>query len=139
MLQHPEIMRFLVNEHLAALQRAARPPLPVAPATVTEPSGVELRLCRVADDPELEELALLAERALPFGRFVVAVVDGRLVAALPLAGGRALTDPFVRTAHLLPLLELRAAQLREPASRRRLLPRSVRDRYVNLIRGSINA
>jgi hypothetical protein len=67
------------------------------------------------------------------------VVDGRLVAALPLAGGHMLADPFVRTAHLLPLLELRAAQLREPVGRRHLLPRSVLDRYVNLIRGSIHA
>ena len=139
MLQHPEIMRFLVNEHLAALQRAARPPLPRRHATVTEPAGIELRLCRVADDPELEELALLAERPLAIGRFIVAVVDDRLVAALPLTGGHVLTDPFVRTAHLLPLLELRAAQLREPVGRRGVLPRSVIDRYLNLIRGSIHA
>jgi hypothetical protein len=139
MFQHPEIMRFLVKEHLDALQRAARPPLPGPHATVTEPAGIELRLCRVADDPELEELAVLAERPLPSGRFIVAVVDGRLVAALPLAGGHVLADPFVRTAHLLPLLELRAAQLREPVGRRSLLPRAVIDRYVNLIRGSIHA
>lgn len=139
MLQHPEIMRFLVTEHLAALQRAARPPLPGLHAIVAEPAGIELRLCRVADDPELEELAELAERPLPFGRFIVAVVDGRLVAALPLAGGHVLADPFVRTAHLLPLLELCAAQLREPVGRRGLLPRAVIDRSVNLIRGSIHA
>jgi len=40
----------------------------------------------------------------------------------------------VRTDHLLPLLELRAAQLRDREPRRSLIPR-----YVNLIRGSIHA
>ena len=46
----------------------------------------------------------------------------------------ALRDPFARTAHLMPLLELRAAQLRDPEPRRGLLPR-----YVSLMRGSIHA
>jgi hypothetical protein len=88
----------------------------------------------VADDPALEQLAALAERPLPFGRFVVALVDGRLVAALPLAGGHALVDPFVRTAHLRPLLELRAAQLCEPKRRRWFVPR-----HVALMRSSSHA
>jgi hypothetical protein len=95
---------------------------------------IELRLCKPADDEQLAELALLSERALPAGRLIVASVRNRIVAALPLAGGEALRDPFVRTAHLLPLLELRAAQLREPKPRRRLIPR-----YVSLIRGSTHA
>ena len=134
MLQHPEIMRFLVTQHVETLRRAARPVLtPPQPAT-TDFAEIELRLCRIGDDIALEELAVLAERPLPVGRFVVAVVDGRPVAALPIAGGHALTDPFVRTAHLRPLLELRAAQLHEPEQRRRLFPRS-----VNLIRRSTHA
>lgn len=134
MLQHPEIMRFLATEHIEVLRRAAQPVVRPARPAATDLAEIELRLCRVGDDPALEQLAALAERPLPFGRFVVALVDGRLVAALPLAGGRPLTDPFVRTAHLRPLLELRAAQLREPERRRRLVPR-----YVNLIRGSTHA
>jgi hypothetical protein len=134
MLQHPEIMRFLAKEHVETLRRAAQPVLrPTRPAA-NDFARIELRLCRVGDDPALEQLAELAERPLPFGRFVVAVVNGRLVAALALAGGHLLTDPFVRTAHLRPLLELRAAQLREPVRRRRLVPR-----YVSLIRGSTHA
>jgi len=134
MLQHPEIMRFLAADHVEELRRAARPIVRASRPATTDLSQIELRLCRVGDDPALEELAALAERPLPFGRFVVAVVNGRLVAALPLADGHMLTDPFVRTAHLRPLLELRAAQLREPKRRRRLLPR-----YVSLIRGSTQA
>jgi hypothetical protein len=73
---------------------------------------VQLRLCRVGDDPALEGLADLENRPLPPGRFVVAVVRGRMVAALPLEGGAPLADPFERTEHLLPLLELRAEQVR---------------------------
>jgi hypothetical protein len=88
------------------------------PAPAVEEAEIELRLCRDADDPALERLAALAERPLPFGRLVVALVNGKLVAALPLTGGHALTDPFSRTAHLLRLLELRVEQLRQPAPRR---------------------
>lgn len=72
---------------------------------------VALRLCRIDDDPALERLALLEGRLLPQGRFVVAEVDGALVAAVPLHGGAAFADPFEPTAHLLPLLRLQAAQL----------------------------
>jgi hypothetical protein len=134
MLHHSFIMRYLVAEHVDELRRAARPVVRPSRPAAADLADVELRLCRVGDDPALEQLAALAERPLPFGRCVVALVNGRLVAALPLAGGRMLTDPFVKTAHLRPLLELRAAQLREPERRRRLLPR-----YVNLIRGSTQA
>jgi hypothetical protein len=87
------------------------------PAPPVENAEIELRLCRASDDPALERLAALAERPLPFGRLVVALVDGTLVAALPLGGGCALRDPFVRTTHLTGLLELRARQLRQPAPR----------------------
>jgi hypothetical protein len=134
MLHHAFIMRYLVADHVDELRRAARPIVRPSRAAATDLAGIELRLCRVGDDPALDELAALAERPLPFGRFVVALVNGRLVAALPLAGGNILTDPFVRTTHLRPLLELRAAQLREPERRRRFLPRS-----VSLVRGSSQA
>src|ERR671938_336921 len=89
---------------------------------------VALRLCLVGDGPGLQRLAELEGRPLPFGRFAVAVIDGRIVAAVPLGGGRALADPFVRTEHLVPLLELRAAQIREAEPRRRFL-----SSYVSLI------
>jgi hypothetical protein len=134
MLQHPEIMRYLVDARIDSLRRAARTaPRPSQPKAI-DSTDIELRLCCIGDDISLEELAALSEQPVPFGRSVVALVNGRLVAALPLTGGRMLTDPFVRTAHLRPLLELRAAQLREPARRRRLVPR-----YVSLIRGSTHA
>jgi len=133
---HPEIMKFLADEHVETLRRDARGSLRTAvrPGSAVDTRDIELRLCTVGDDGALAELALLSESPLPTGRLVVAAVRGRIVAALPLAGGTALRDPFVRTAHLLPLLELRAAQLREPEPHRRLIPR-----YVSLMRGSTHA
>ena len=84
--------------------------------TVDQP--VSLRLCCVHDDDALDRLAVLEGRPVPTGRFVLAEVNGRVVAALPLGGGEPLADPFQPTAHLLPLLRLRASQLEQRQSRR---------------------
>src|SRR5262249_8847469 len=87
-------------------------------------SEVELRLSGASDDEALADLAQLSGQGLPCGRLVVADVGGRIVAAVPLGGGRPLADPFVKTEELVGLLELRAAQLRETERRRSLLPRT---------------
>lgn len=109
-----ELRRMMIEDRVESLQRAAaRPVQPSAPRV--EAPDIELRLCKSDDDFALARLGELSEQPVPVGRLVVALLDGRLVAALPLAGGPALRDPFVRTAHLLPLLELRAKQLRQPA------------------------
>lgn len=131
---HPEFSKVLTNDHLEQLRRDARVVRGSHRRPQVDTRDVELRLCRIADDPQLERLSVLAERPLPNGRLVIAAVAGQIVAALPLAGGPALRDPFARTAHLMPLLELRAAQLRDPAPRRSFIPR-----YVSLMRGSIHA
>jgi hypothetical protein len=83
---------------------------------------VALRLSTVRDDAGLRALAALEGRTLPKGDFVVAEVDGTLVAAHPLAGGETLADPFRVSSNLLPLLRVRAEQLAETRreSRRRL-------------------
>lgn len=130
---HPEFTKILAAEHVEQLRRDARV-VRVASRPVVDTQDVELRLCRIADDPQLDRLAALAETPLPNGRLVIAATGGQIVAALPLAGGPALRDPFARTAHLMKLLELRAAQLRDPEPRRGLIPR-----YVSLMRGSIHA
>ena len=110
--------KMMTADRIESLRRDARRPVRVTPAApAVEDARIELRLCRSADDPALERLAALAERPLPVGRLVVALVDGTLVAALPLGGGCALRDPFTRTAHLTRLLELRAAQLRPRPAR----------------------
>ena len=131
---HHDFMKILAAEHIDQLRRDARVVRGLPRRTAVDTNDLELRLCRVADDFELERLAELAERPLPRGRLVIAVTRGRIVAALPLAGGPALRDPFAKTQHLMPLLELRASQLRDPEPRRGLIPR-----YVSLMRGSIHA
>jgi hypothetical protein len=133
---HPEIRQFLAQDRLAELARDARHVQIEAPATLrrVDDAEVALRLCAVGDDAALERLAELEGRPLAQGRFVVAEVGGAVVAALPLAGGAAYADPFAPTAHLVPLLRLRAEQLARPAGQRRSLLR-----HWSLIRGSIHA
>jgi hypothetical protein len=75
-------------------------------------TDVTVRLARREDFRQLAELAVLDSAALPQGELVVAETGGRIVAALPLDGGRPIADPFHRTAALVEVLELRARQLR---------------------------
>ena len=109
-MHDPGFRQQFVAQHTRQLERRARY---ARPSWTHEPAAedVALRLCTVQDDPALERLAQLESRKLPGGRFVVAEVDGELVAALPLAGGAPFADPFRKTAHLLPLLQARARQL----------------------------
>jgi hypothetical protein len=118
----------MANDRIESLRRPAtrRPLAPAGPSALEPERGeVELRLCSVSDDQALADLAMLSGRPVPPGRLVVAIVEGRLVAAVPLAGGQTLADPFERTEQLVRLLELRAAQLREVGGRRSLLPRAL--------------
>ena len=67
---------------------------------------------RLAGDADEEALARLAEldSAAPLEHPVlVGEIGGRVAAALDLDSGRAIADPFVRTAHLLAHLRVRAA------------------------------
>lgn len=78
---------------------------------------VSLRLCRTHDDPALERLAQLEGKRISSGRYVIAEVNGTIVAAQPLEGGAPIADPFQKTAQILPLLRLRVEQLGEPTRR----------------------
>ena len=101
-------------------ERRARPP------SLDAGTVIRLRLAAASDDVALEQLAELSGRARANGPWLVAEVDGGLWAALPLAGGEALADPFRPTAELRALLSVRAKQLgsseraqRDSARRRR--------------------
>lgn len=86
----------------------------------THTHEVTVRLARSADARQLFALAALDSAPVPEGDVVVAESAGRIVAALPLAGGPAIADPFRRTNALVQMLELRAQQLRagyDPARR----------------------
>ena len=120
-----EVRRMIMEDRIATLRRAARPRKRKEPARVESPD-IELRLCKAADDPDIDRLAALSEVPVPYGRLVVALLDGKLVAAKPLNGDPVIRDPFVKTAHLVHLLEVHAEQLREPAPRQALVPRLLR-------------
>jgi hypothetical protein len=86
---------------------------------------IAIRLATGADTAALARIAALDSAPSPRGALLVARIDGELVAAHPLAGGRGrpIADPFRPTADARELLALRAAQLpRKSQSRRRYLP-----------------
>ena len=74
-------------------------------------STVVIRSASDADSGRLQRLAVLDSAPAPHGPMLVAERDGVLVAAMPIAGGRAIADPFEPTAGIVGLLELRRAQL----------------------------
>ena len=113
----------LADRHAtAATARTARR----ARAASAAPHAERLVLRRAAaeDDAALARLARLDSAARPGGDVLLAELDDEIVAAVPLAGGRAIADPFRPTADIVALLRLQAAA---SASRRapahRLLPR----------------
>jgi hypothetical protein len=77
----------------------------------TPVTRVTLRYAVAADSDRLQMLAALDSAQPPAGPALVAEVDGRLRAALPLDGTQPIADPFHRGAELLELLRLRAGQL----------------------------
>jgi hypothetical protein len=100
----------LAREHqrelMLAAQRVHRTGTGETPVT-----RVVLRYAGAADRTRLHELAELDSAAPPAGLALVAEVDGRLRAALPLDGTEPIADPFHRGTELIELLRLRAAQL----------------------------
>jgi hypothetical protein len=80
-------------------------------ADVTPVTRVTLRYASAADAKRLHVLAELDCTPAPTGPALVAEVDGRIRAALPLDGTQPLSDPFHRGAELLELLRMRASQL----------------------------
>jgi hypothetical protein len=87
---------------------------------------VTIRLARPADAVALERLAELDSGRLPSGEVVLAEVDGELRAAVGVAGGAPIADPFQPTAALASLLAVRAQQLRATMGSAQAAPRRAR-------------
>jgi hypothetical protein len=91
---------------------------------------VVLRVARPGDEAILQRLAALDSRPMPAAPVLVAEVDGEALAALSLADGAAVADPFSPTAPLVELLRAGAAARRGRSPRRfglhRLVPAGVR-------------
>jgi hypothetical protein len=86
-----------------------------------------IRMAVSADATALRRLAQLDSAPPPEPvRMLVAEVGGELRAAFPLDGGRAIADPFRRTAELVAILAERARQLAAPPPRAALRWRPLR-------------
>ena len=86
--------------------------------TILEGSGpVTIREASFEDGDALRRLAQLDSAEVPSGRLLVGEVGGELRAAVALAGGAAIADPFHHTAELVDLLRARARQIRGPSQR----------------------
>ena len=101
---------FATREHTRDL-RAAAERSRSADQSATPVTRVTLRYASAADAERLKRLAALDSSVAPRGTTLVAEVDGRLRAALPLDGGDPIADPFHRGLELIELLRLRARQL----------------------------
>jgi len=90
-----------------------------------EHQAVAIRRAHDADMPLLHDLAELDSCTPLEGPVLVAVVEGRIWAALGLDDDRVVADPFLPAAPAVELLRLRVRQLRAVDGRpaRRLWPR----------------
>jgi hypothetical protein len=89
--------------------------LPAIPATIP----VTLRFAFPDDERALARLATLDSREPPAMPVLLGEVGGQLLAALSLADGTAVADPFHPTVALVELLKARARQLTGPKRPRR--------------------
>jgi hypothetical protein len=104
------------QRHHRVMPRA--PLIPVTEATVV------IRVATAADRDDLRRLAALDSARPLHGTVLVAESDGQIRAAYAVADGRAIGDPFRRTAGLVELLKARAALLQD--GRRRAFIRAGR-------------
>ena len=83
-----------------------------------------IRPATARDDITIESLSALdSQRPIAYPA-LIGERDGRAVAAISLADGRVVADPFVRTSQLVAVLRMRAGALRahadEPSLRKRI-------------------
>jgi hypothetical protein len=90
---------------------------------MTSTSTIVLQHAAAEHDRALRDLSQLDSARAVTRPTLMAVVDGRLVAAASLHDGRIVADPFSESAEAVALLRVRAAELRSDARRRTLLPR----------------
>lgn len=89
--------------------------------TETRNSTLALRPAHRDEADLVRRLADLDDAPALEGDILLALVDGKPVAAMSLHDGRAVADPFVCTTEALALLRLRASHLSSRPARRRLI------------------
>ncbi len=108
------------TEHQADLRRTAARERrirtvtvpPSAAAAAAGAPAIDLRIAAPHERQLVERLVILDEATPLDGPVLLALVDGRAVAALSLLDGRVVADPFVATRDAITLLRLRARHLR---------------------------
>jgi hypothetical protein len=119
----------IAQEHIADLHRSAAAQREAQVVAVEErkqaASVIALRRAGYDEAADLARLAALDSARPLEGEALVALVDGRLVAAISLADGRMIADPLAPTSEARALLHTRAAQLAQTPQRpwRRFRPR----------------
>ncbi len=85
--------------------------------TLSQQPTILIRAATAGDGPVLMRLAALDSQPVPFGPTLIAEIDGTPRAALNLRDGAVVADPFARTAELVQLLEVHAANVVEAEER----------------------
>ena len=125
---NPWLHKMLADAHADDLRRAVTAPRPkrrrrrarsLAPVAAPIEETVTIRYAFADDAQALERLAVLDTQPVPAQPILLAEVDGDLRAALSMADGTVVADPFRRTAFLVELLAARAAQLTASSHRSR--------------------
>jgi hypothetical protein len=102
-----------------------RRPLLVVPAAVTQAAGSQpephwsalvIRIGVAGDETKLRRLAHMDSARSLSGQTLLAEQGGSVVAALSLADGTVIADPFVASADAVEMLRVRAAQLSKSAA-----------------------
>jgi hypothetical protein len=123
-MQHPTLSEQLASalaaERLETAERRRRSRVEWTRVMPDPFDSVTVRRARPGDGAALQRLAEVDGRRLPPGPMLVAEVAGKLLAARSLVAGASIADPFHPSAHLVELLELRSAHLRERPARRRI-------------------
>ncbi len=86
--------------------------------TLHDSQDVTIRLARPEDSDQLRRLAQRDSAEVPQGEMLVAVVLGRMRAAVSIGDRQAIADPFHPSYELVALLYERAEQLRNGARRK---------------------
>lgn len=95
-------------------------------SSTTLPSTIlTLRPAGPDDAVALARLAQLDSATVPAGALLLAVADGRPLAAISVDTGAVIADPFAPTAHLVAMLRERAVLLRRAATAPEAHPRAL--------------
>jgi hypothetical protein len=95
--------------------------------------GITIRRLGADDAAAVTWLAQRDTARAPRGELLGAELDGQLVAAISIATGEAVADPFLRTAEIVEVLRLRLSQLNARPTFRTSRP-AFRTRVLSLLR-----